>query len=149
MSANIIYCVTATFAGKLLVTKFCEIRNYLFRSNFCSANCFAFKLLLDVVGGYDILDIPLYLQLLYTKQLNQYYLYKTEQYDRLPHLLLMEYNAAGRLLSSKLGLKISNTKPHLLEPSYFYKQFLQVINKYIGKNEIQMMKLRQMYSIVG
>ena len=23
-------------------------------------------------GGYDILDIPLYLQLLYTKQLNQY-----------------------------------------------------------------------------
>ena len=41
-------------------------------------------------GGYDILDIPLYLQLLYTKQLNQYYLYKTEQYDRLPHLLLME-----------------------------------------------------------
>ena len=44
-------------------------------------------------GGYDVLDIPLYLQLLYTKQLNQYYLYKTEQYDRLPHLLLMEYNA--------------------------------------------------------
>ena len=60
-------------------------------------------------GGYDILDIPLYLQLLYTKQLNQYYLYKTEQYDRLPHLLLTEYNV-GRLLSSKLGLKISNTK---------------------------------------
>ena len=73
-------------------------------------------------GGYDILDIPLFLQLLYTKQLNQYYLYITEQYDRLSHLLLMEYNA-GRLLSSKLGLKISNAKPHLLEPSYFYKQF--------------------------
>ena len=51
-------------------------------------------------GGYDILDIPLYLQLLYTKQLNQYYLYKTEPYDRLPHLLLMEYNVE-RLLSSK------------------------------------------------
>ena len=43
-------------------------------------------------GGYDKLDMPLHLQLLYTKQLNQYYLYKTEQYDRLPHLLLMEYN---------------------------------------------------------
>ena len=57
----------------------------------------------------------------------------------------MEYNA-GRLLSSKLGLKISNTKPHLLEPSYFYKLFLEVMNKYnIGKNEIQSMKLRQMY----
>ena len=56
-------------------------------------------------GGYDILGIPLYLQLLYTKQLYQYYLYKTEQYNRLPHLLLMEYNA-GRLISSKLGLKI-------------------------------------------
>ena len=75
-------------------------------------------------GGYDILGIPLYLQSLCTKQLNQYYLFKTEQYDRLPHLLLMEYNA-GRLLSSKLGLKISNTKPHYLEPSYFYKQFLR------------------------
>ena len=94
--------------------------------------------------------MPLYLQLLYTKQLNQYYLYKTEQYDRLPHLLLMEYNV-GRLLSNKLGLKISNTKPHLLEPSYFYKQFLEVMNKYnIGKNEIRTMKLRQMYYwIVG
>ena len=101
-------------------------------------------------GGYDILDMPLYLQLLYTKQLNQYYLCKTEQYDRLLHLLLMEYNV-GRLLSSKLGLKISNTKPHLLESSYFYKQFLEVMNKYnIGKNEIQTMKLRQMYYwIVG
>ena len=94
--------------------------------------------------------MPLYLQLLYTKQLNQYYLYKTEQYDRLPHLLFMEYNV-GRLLSSKLGLKISNTKRPLLEPSYFYKQFLEVMNKYnIGKNEIQTMKLRQMYYwIVG
>ena len=89
--------------------------------------------------------MPLYLQLLYTKQLNQYHLYKTEQYDRLPHLLLMEYNV-GRLLSSKLGLKISNTKPHLLEPLYFYKQFLEVMSK----NEIQTMKLRQMYYwIVG
>ena len=38
-------------------------------------------------GSYDILDISLYLQLLYTTQLNQYYLYKTEQYDRLSHLL--------------------------------------------------------------
>ena len=97
------------------------------------------------IGGCDILDIPLYLQLLYTKQFNQYCLCKTEEYDRLPHLLLMEYNA-GRLLSSKLGLKISNTKPHLLEPSYFYKQFFEVMNKYnIGKNKIQTMKLRQMY----
>ena len=96
-------------------------------------------------GGDDILDIPLYLQLLYTKQLNQYYLCKSEQYDRLTHLLLMEYNA-GRLFSSKLGLKISNTKPHLLEPSYFCKQFLEVMKKYnIGKNEIQTMKLRPMY----
>ena len=87
----------------------------------------------------------LYLQLLYTKQRNQNYLYKTELFDGLPHLLLMEYNA-GRLLSSKLGLKISNTKPHLLEPSYFCKQLLEVMNKYnIGKNEIQTMKLRQMY----
>ena len=87
-------------------------------------------------GGYDILDIPSYLQLLYTKQPNQYYLYKTEQYDRLSRLLLMEYNA-GRLLSSKSGLKISNTKPHLPEPSYFYKQFLQVMNEYdIGKTKI-------------
>ena len=49
------------------------------------------------IGGYDILDISSYLQLLYTKQL--YYLYKTEQYDRLPHLFLMEYNA-GRLVKS-------------------------------------------------
>ena len=57
----------------------------------------------------------------------------------------MEYNP-GRLLNSEIGLKISNTKPHLLEPSYFYKQFLQVMNKYsFGKNEIQRMKLRQMY----
>ena len=97
------------------------------------------------IGGYDILDISLYLQLLYTQQLNQYYLYKTERYDRLPHLLLMEHNA-GKLCSSKLDLKISNTKPHLLEQSYFYKQFLQVMNKCdIGKNEIQTMKLRQMY----
>ena len=55
-------------------------------------------------------------------------------------------NNAGRLLRSKLGLKISKTKPHLLEPSYSYKQFLQVMNKYnIGKNEIQTMKLRKMY----
>ena len=51
-------------------------------------------------GGYDIRNISLYLQLLYTKQLNQYYLYETEQYNQLPHLLLMEYNA-GRLLSSE------------------------------------------------
>ena len=57
----------------------------------------------------------------------------------------MEYNA-GRSLSSKFGLKISNTKPHLLEPSYFYKQFLHVIYKYyIGKNKFQTMKFRQMY----
>ena len=57
----------------------------------------------------------------------------------------MDYNA-GRLLSSKLSLKISSTKPHLLEPLYFYKQFLQVMNKYnIGKTEIQTIKLRQMY----
>ena len=95
--------------------------------------------------GYDTLDIPLYFQLLYTKQLIQYYLYKTEQYDRHTHLLLIEYNA-GKLLSSKVGLKISNTKPHLLEPSYFYKQFLEIMNKYnSGKTEIQIMKLRQMY----
>ena len=88
-------------------------------------------------GCYDVLDIPpLYLQSLYTKQLNQYYLCKTEQYNRLPQLLLMEY-IAGRLLNGKLGLKISNTKQHVLERSYFYKQFLQVMNKYnIGKNEI-------------
>ena len=60
-------------------------------------------------------------------------------------ICLMEYNA-GRLLSSKLSLKIFNTKPHLLEPSYFHKQFLQVMNKYnICKNEIQTMKFRQMY----
>ena len=57
----------------------------------------------------------------------------------------MEYNA-GRLLNSKLGLKISNTKPHLIKPSYFYKRFFEVMNKYnIGKNEIQTMKLRQIY----
>ena len=29
-------------------------------------------------GGYDIQDIPSYLQLLYTKQLSQYYLYKND-----------------------------------------------------------------------
>ena len=34
----------------------------------------------------------------------------------------------------------------LLEPLYFYKQFLEVMNKYnIGKNEILTMKLHQMY----
>ena len=43
---QIVYCVTTAFAGKLLVTKLC---NYVFRSNFFSAKCFALKLLLDVV----------------------------------------------------------------------------------------------------
>ena len=57
----------------------------------------------------------------------------------------MENNAES-LLNSILGLKIFNTKPHLFEPSYFFEQFLQVMNKYvIGKNEIQTMKMRQMY----
>ena len=47
----------------------------------------------------------------------------------------MEYNA-GRLLDSKLGLKISNAKPHSLEPLYFCKQYLQVMNKHnISKTE--------------
>ena len=32
-------------------------------------------------GGYYILHIFLYLQLLYVKQLNQYFLYKAEHYD--------------------------------------------------------------------
>ena len=62
----------------------------------------------------------------------------------------MEHNA-GKLLSSKLGLKISNTKPHLLEPLYFYKELLKIMNKRnIGKNIIRTMKLRQKYCwIVG
>ena len=30
-------------------------------------------------GGYDILDIPLILELLYLKQVKNYYLYKTDQ----------------------------------------------------------------------
>ena len=69
-------------------------------------------------------------------------MYNTNQYDRLPHLFLMAYNARS-LLNSKLGLKISITKPHLFELSYSYKQFLQIMNKYnIGENQIQTMKLR-------
>ena len=70
------------------------------------------------------------------KQLNKCYLYETDLYDRLPHLFLMVYNA-GRLFDSKFGLKIFKIKPHLRQPSYFYKLFLQVMNKYnIGKSEI-------------
>ena len=65
----------------------------------------------------------------------------------------MEYSA-GRLLKNKLGLKISNTIQHLLKPSYFHKQFLQVMNNYIqvmnnytmGKKKNQTIKSRQMYS---
>ena len=45
---QIIYCVTTTFAGKLLVIKFCKVCNYIFYSIFISAKCFALKLLLDV-----------------------------------------------------------------------------------------------------
>ena len=48
----------------------------------------------------------------------------------------MEYNA-GRLLYTKLDFKISNSQPHLLEPSYFCKQYLQVMNNCnISKSEI-------------
>ena len=46
---QIIYCVTTAFAGKLLVTQFCKVCNYVFRSNFFSEKCFSFELLLDAV----------------------------------------------------------------------------------------------------
>ena len=43
------------------------------------------------------------------KQLNQ-----MDWYDRLRYLFSMKYNAE-KLSERKLGLKISNTKPHALE----------------------------------
>ena len=36
-------------------------------------------------GGYDILDIPLFSELLYVKQVKNYYLHKTDQGECLPH----------------------------------------------------------------
>ena len=47
--------------------------------------------------GYDILDIPLFLELLYVKHVKKYYLYKTYQDECLPRLFLMEYNASKML----------------------------------------------------
>ena len=92
-------------------------------------------------GVYDIIDIPLYFQSLYIKQLSQYYFYETDQYDRLPHLLLMKCSLMLVIVrNKKLSLKIFNLKPYVLEP------FLQVMKKYnFGENKITKMTLRQIY----
>ena len=63
-------------------------------------------------GDHDIPDI-----LFVPETIQSFLLVRNDQHDRLPHLFLMKYNT-GRLLDSKLGLKISNTKPHSFEQSY-------------------------------
>ena len=96
-------------------------------------------------GGYDILDIPLILELLYLKQVKNYYLYKTDQGECLPHLFLMEYNAS-RMLDKKLKLSPCNSILHAFTPSEFYNRFLHILESHnLGKNEIRTMNTRQIY----
>ena len=64
---QIVYCVTTAFAGKLLVTKFCKVCNYVFRSNFFSENCFALKLLLDVFEIFLKLNFSLIVVQLFSR----------------------------------------------------------------------------------
>ena len=78
-------------------------------------------------GGYDILDIPLFLELLYVKQVKNYYLYKTDQGECLPRLYLMEYNAS-RMLDKKLKLSPRNSIPHAFTPSELYNRVLYVLD---------------------
>ena len=83
--------------------------------------------------GCDILDILLYLRLLYAKQFNQYFLHKTDQYDRLPYLLLME-NHARRVFNSKLGLKISTRNRICLNRRIFINDYYRsLINTILAK----------------
>ena len=96
-------------------------------------------------GGYDILDIPLFLERLYVKQVKNYYLYKTDQGECLPHLFLMKYNAS-QMLDKKLILSPRNLIPHAFTPSEFYNRFLHVLDSHnLGKNEIETMNTRQIY----
>ena len=91
------------------------------------------------------MDIPLFLKLLYVKQVKNYYLYKTDQGECLPHLFLMEYNAS-RMLDKKLKLSHRYSILHAFTPSEFYNRFLHVLDSHnLGKNEIETMNARQIY----
>ena len=79
--------------------------------------------------GYDILDISLFLELLYVKQVKNYCLYKTDQDERLFHLFLMEYNPS-RMLDKKLKLFPRNSIPHAFTPSDFCNRFLDVLDSH-------------------
>jgi len=72
-------------------------------------------------SGYQIFDVPVFLQLLYVKQVKTYYFNKSGQYERFSHLFLFEYNV-GRVLDKKYNLCTTNSIPHAFKPLVFYKK---------------------------
>ena len=134
-----VYCFPSSMINRL----YRIVLNYVLPKS-CSLTIYELNKSQDS-GGYDILDIPLFLELLYVKQVKNYYLYKTDQGDCLPHLFLMEYNAS-RMFDKKLKLSPRNSIPHAFTPSEFYNRFLHVLDSHnLGKNEIETMNTRQIY----
>ena len=134
-----VYCFPSSMTNRLKRI----VLNYVLPKS-CSLTIYELSKSRDS-GGYDILDIPLFLELLYVKQVKNYYLCKTDQGECLPHLFLMEYNAS-RMLDKKLKLSPRNSIPHAFTPSEFYNRFLHVLDSHnLGKNEIETMNTRQIY----
>ena len=138
------YCFSSSTTNRL--NRF--VLNYVLPKS-CSLTIYELSKSRDC-GGYDILDILLFLQLLYVKQVKNYYLFKTNLGECFPHLFLMEYNAS-RMLDKKLKLSPCNSIPHAFTPFFtifteFYDQYLDVFNSHnLGKNEIKTMNFRQIY----
>ena len=134
-----VYCFPSSMINRLNRI----VLNYVFPKS-CSLTIYELSKSRDS-GWYDILDIPLFLELLYVKQAKNYYFYKTGQGECLPHFFLMEYNAS-RMLDKKLKLSPRNSIPHAFTPSEIYNQFLHVLDSHnLGKNEIETMNTRQIY----
>ena len=91
-----VYCFTSSMINRLNRI----VLNYVL-PKFCFLTIYKLISLGIPQGMIIILDIPLFLQLLYVKQVKNYNLYKTDQRECLPHLFLMECNVS-RMLDKKL-----------------------------------------------
>ena len=66
-------------------------------------------------GGYGVMDIPLYMQLFFDKQIKQYITVQTEGGSWPLHLYFMEYYC-GSWLSKTVNIPSSNLVPHAFKP---------------------------------
>ena len=99
-------------------------------------------------GVYGVMDIPLYLQLIFVKQIKQYIKAKTEDGSWPLHLFFMEYYC-GSWLSKTVNIPLSNLVPHAFKPCMYYQQCIDAFFSFnLTWSSIEDYDYRDIYELI-